>query len=332
MKRKPLIVVVVLILAIAAGWAIRTYWKRNRDRPRSEKKKEPSQPPTFASVPFGKHPKQILHFWKAESATPTPLVLTFHAGAWMEGAPRLEPDSLQKAMLKSGISVASVGYRLIPEAMAEGVEPPVKAAMDDAARALQFVRSKAGEWNLDKTRIAATGGSAGGCTALWLAFHPDLADPQSSDPIARESTRLRCVAVTNAQTTLDPQQMREWTPNSDYGSHAFGIFRDSKGRKVQDFTAFIAQRERLLPWIAKYSPHAQLSADDPPIYLLFEDTPAIGKPQKDATHTVNFGVKLQEQAQRLGVACEVVYPGAPNVQHPRVRDFLLKQLGGGGGK
>src|ERR671928_164208 len=80
--------------------------------------------------------------------------------------------------------------------------PPVKAPLEDAARAIQTLRSKAKEWNLDKTRVGATGGSAGACSSLWLAFHDDMADPKSSDPVARESTRLTCVAVSGAQTTL----------------------------------------------------------------------------------------------------------------------------------
>ena len=66
----------------------------------------------------------------------------------------------------------------------------------------------------------STGGSAGAGISLWLAFHDDLADPQSPDPIARESTRLTCAGVMGPQTTLDPQQMKEWTPNSRYGGHA----------------------------------------------------------------------------------------------------------------
>ena len=55
----------------------------------------------------------------------------------------------------------------------------------------------------------------------WLAFHDDMADPKSGDLVARESTRLACAAVIGAQTTLDPKQMVEWTPNSRYGGHAW---------------------------------------------------------------------------------------------------------------
>ncbi len=120
----------------------------------------------------------------------------------------------------------------------------MKAPLHDAARASQFVRSNAAEWNLDKQRIGATGGSAGTCSSLWLAFHDDLADLKSDDPVARESTRLWCAAVNGAQTTLDPQQMKEWPPNIRYGGHAFG-----KG----SFAQFLAERESILPWIAEYS-------------------------------------------------------------------------------
>ena len=53
-------------------------------------------------------------------------------------------------------------------------------------RAIQFIRSKAGEWSVDKTAFAAYGGSAGAGTSLWLAFHDDMADPHNADPVLCE--------------------------------------------------------------------------------------------------------------------------------------------------
>ena len=175
---------------------------------------------------------------------------------------------------------------------------------------------------------ASTGGSAGACSSLWLAFHNDLADAKSTDPIARESTRLWCAAVNGAQTTLDPQQMKEWTPNSRYGGHAFGFMPDPKDTKTRDtqFAAFLEHRAEVLPWIKEYSPFEHVSADDPPIYLLYSAPPALGQEQKDPTHTANFGVKLQEKCQAAGVACELVYPGAPEVQHKTMDEFLIATL------
>ena len=288
---------------------------------------KPAPTPTFADVAYGKHPRQVLHFWKAESDGPAPLLLFIHGGGW-NGGNRM--SGLSAAMinkyLESGVSVASVEYRFVPEAHAAGVKPPVKWPLEDAARALQFVRSKAAEWNIDKTRIAASGGSAGACSSLWLALHDDMADPASSDPVARESTRLLCAAVTGAQTTLDPKQMKQWTPNSRYGSHAFGIYQQVNGANQPDFAAFLEQRERILPWINEYSPYALVSADDPPIYMVYSAPPAMGQEQKDPTHTANFGVKLQEKLREAGVPCELVYPGAPDVQHPQAQDYVIAKL------
>ena len=200
--------------------------------------------------------------------------------------------------------------------------------MNDAARALQFVRSKASEWNIDKTRIGASGGSAGACSSLWLAFHNDLAEPQSTDPIARESTRLWCAAVNGAQTTLDPKQMKEWTPNSRYGGHAFGFYPDHKDRKTRDtqFPQFLAARESVLPWIKEYSPFEHASAGDPPIYMIYGGPPAMGKEEKDPTHSANFGVKLKEKLDELKVQCELVYPGAPDIKHRTMYEFLVEKL------
>lgn len=283
--------------------------------------------PTKSDVAYGEHPKQVLHFWKAESDQPTPLLFFIHGGGWQAGD-RMNRHLLGMLpnLLNEGISAVSIEYRFIREAVAEGIEPPVKAPLHDAARALQFVRSKAGPWNIDPSRIIACGGSAGACSSLWLAFHDDLADPTSTDPVARQSTRLFGAAVIGAQTTLDPKQMKEWTPNSKYGSHAFGIFKPGAKQFQQDFEAFLLKRGDILDWISEYSPYALVSSDDPPVYLIYAAPPALGKDQKDPTHTSNFGVKLQEHLNSQGVECELVYPGAPHVKHASVEAYLMDRL------
>ncbi len=291
--------------------------KKPAAKPAKAAKPAPPLPKaTLDDVAYGKHPKQVMTFWKAESDKPTPLLFFIHGGGWM-GGNRSSVAGLLPEMLKNGISVVSIEYRFIPEATADKVVPPVKGPLTDAARALQFVRSKAQEWNIDKERIGASGGSAGACSSLWLAFHPDMADPKSDDPIARESTRLWCAAVSGPQTTLDPKQMKEWTPNSKYGGHAFGF---------KNFQEFLDGRDKILPWIAEYSPYALVSSDDPPIYCTFNAPPALGQDQKDPTHTANFGVKLQEHCKECGVPCEVFYPGATDVKHATTGAFLIEKL------
>jgi acetyl esterase/lipase len=281
----------------------------------------PPMKPTLADVRYGPHERNVLDFYQAKSDKPTPLLFFIHGGGWLNG----DKHSMGSPApyLNAGISVVSINYRYTSQA--GDVKPPVKAPLDDAARALQFVRSKAQEWNLDKERIAASGGSAGACSSLWLAYHPDLADPKSSDPIARESTRLWSAAVNVPQTTLDPQQMKEWTPNSRYGGHAFG-FTGNRSKNLSQFDEFLAKRDTILPWIAEYSPYALVTKDDPPVYLAFPTPPNLGHDEKDPTHTANFGVKLQEHCREIGTGCEVAYPGAPDVQHPTIDKYLIEVL------
>jgi acetyl esterase/lipase len=273
--------------------------------------------PTLENVAYGQHARQVLDFYQAKSEQPTPLLFFVHGGGWMNGDKR-NPDFLARS-LASGISVVSINYRLIPDAIAGHDTPPVKACLEDAARALQFVRSKAGEWHIDPKRIGGCGGSAGGCTSLWLAFHSDMADAGSADPIARQSTRLRCVLAFVPQTSLDPLQMRQWIPNNDYGHHAFALASHQE---------FLDKREQLLPWIQEYSPYALATQDDPPVYLFYDSVPALGEPYKDPPHSANFGAGLAEKLKRLGVECELNYPGAAGVQHPDMFGFLLEQLKG----
>ena len=280
--------------------------------------------PTFKCVAYGSHPKQIIDFWRAQSDKPTPLVVYIHSGGWTSGC-YIDGNAYVEDYLKAGISVASVEYRFTPEATLHGVKPPVKGPLDDAARAVQFLRSKAGEWNIRKDRIAAAGVSAGACTSLWLAFHKDLADPKNADPVARESTRLFCAAVHAAQTSLDPAQMKEWTPNSNYGGHAFGFAADPT-KNLSEFDVFLTNRDSILPWIAEYSPYALATPDAPPIYMSYDLAPQVGKEQPDPIHTANFGVKLQERLRELKVDCELVYPGAPDVRHHHVEEYLIERL------
>jgi acetyl esterase/lipase len=273
-------------------------------------------PPTQADVRYGPAERNVFDFWQAKSDKPTPLLFYIHGGGWMGGD---KAGITVEPFLKAGISVVSINYRYISQA--QDVIPPVKAPLHDAARALQLVRSRAGEWNIDSQRIAASGGSAGACSSLWLAFHPDMADPKSEDPIARESTRLFCAAVNGAQTTLDPAQMREWTPNSRYGGHAF-----LKKEEYPNFDAFLAAREKILPWIAEYSPYALVSSDDPPVYLSFGAAPNLGKAEKDPTHTANFGVKLQEHCRANNVLCDLYYPGVTELKYKSTTEYLIAKL------
>ncbi len=271
-------------------------------------------PKQLVDVAYGKHPRQVLDFYPAKSDTPTPVVLYIHGGGWQGGSKKTNP----KSFLDKGISVVAINYRYVRNAQEDKVVPPVKAPLSDAARALQFVRSKAGEWNLDKKRIGATGGSAGACSSLWLALHDDMTDLKSKDPVSRESTRLYCAAVNGAQVSLDPKELREWMPNYRYGAHAFGL---------PNFQSLYDNREKVLKWIEEYSPIEHVSKDDPPIAMFYRgEEPVVGASPKDPTHSGIMGIKLEERLKAVGVNVVLVHPGRPHPKYKSSTEYLIDRL------
>jgi acetyl esterase/lipase len=292
-----------------------------------EQSKRPT--PTFADFSYGSDSeRQRLDFWQARADGPAPVVLLIHGGAWKNGDKTYFDSGAIEPFLAAGVSVAAVNYRFITQAMEQKIEPPVKASLRDAARALQTIRSKAREWNLDPRRIGAMGVSAGACTSLWLALHDDLADPKSSDPIARESTRLTCAGGNGAQTSLDPKEVREWMPNSIYGGHAFGFAAPGRSR-AEEFELLIPNREKLLPWIKEYSPITHVTSDDPPLYFDYPNQkapPVMGQNEPDPTHSAMHGIKLAEKYQALGLEAVVSYPGQLDQKYGTLTKFMIVKL------
>ena len=321
MRRWMFLAVVLMLVPSSVFAQAKTKKEKRQAAPRLK--------PTVADFAYAHDSeKQRFDFWQAKSDKPTPVVLLIHGGGWVGGdksayrTPQIQP------FLDAGISVASIDYRFIPEAMKQKVEPPVKAPLTDCARALQTIRSKAKEWNIDPTRIGSTGSSAGACTSLWLAFHDDLAKPDSSDPIERESTRLKCAAVVSAQTSLDPIEVRGWIPNAVYGGHAFGFAGEGRQRP-DEFKLLLANREKVKPLFKEYSPIELVTKNDPPIYLDYpnqKQQPKAGQEEPDPTHSAMYGVKLAEKLKATGVEVVLAYPGQKDEKYGSPTKFLIEKL------
>lgn len=93
------------------------------------------------------------------SAAPLPVAVWIHGGAWMSG--RGSGPGALLDLLKDGIAVVVVNYRLIQEA-------PHPAQIDDLMDALRFIKKSAREYNLDANRVVLWGSSAGGHLAALL--------------------------------------------------------------------------------------------------------------------------------------------------------------------
>lgn len=274
---------------------------------------EPEKPePTYENFSYGSHERSVLDFWQGQSETPAPLVVYIHGGGFTGGDKGGINAGVLQDLLDVGISVAAVNYRLMSHA-------PLPAAHLDSRRALQLLRSKAKEWNIDKTRVGAFGGSAGAQICMWLAFHDEMADLESSDPVEHESTRLTCVATSGGQTTMDRDWWMKWIPG--YGEP----HRDFFG------TFGVQTQEKYIEKVVEVSALSLISKDDPPIFMSYgmsPDDPIPTDPQKARgwkVHHVIFGIKLKEKMDALGIEADLKYPGAQTT-YTSIPHFFIEKL------
>ena len=271
--------------------------------------------PTHADVHYGAHERQVLDVYLAPSEKPTPLLIYIHGGGFVGGDKHTLTADVIRRCHAAGVSVAAIHYRFV-------TTDPFPAPQRDAARAVQFLRSKAVEWHLDPNRFAAYGGSAGAGLSLWLGFHDDLADPASSDPVARQSTRLKAVGSIGGQSTYDPNVIKAWIGGRAYEHPS--IFKCYNIQSIDQITDPMLQ-----PLYDEVSAIRHLTADDPPVYMLYSEAdaplPAGSRPGQGIHHPV-FGHKLKAEMDRLGI--ENVYQHTSDAPSGRgdMLDSLLKWL------
>lgn len=289
--------------------------KKRGDKPHSQPQED--IPPSQPDVKYGPYNQNVLDFYKADSGTPTPALVFFHGGGFTHGNKRL--TTLQQQCLAHGISAVSANYRLTSP---KGIT--VLESMLDGARVIQYIRSKAEDWNIDPTRIAVSGGSAGGCMSVWLATSDDLADPANEDPISRYSSRVLCACCGGAQTTLDIQVILSKIGGNKSIHPSIPALFDiaSVEEGLSDTNA--------LRIIRQCSALNHVTEDDSPLYLTYSTVPPEGLyPETtdiaESIHSAKFGLLIKEKYDPLGLKCTINYPGHRASESDL--DFLLRQFG-----
>ncbi len=286
MKSHSLIAFLLVLCAVQSANA--QPGKRRKPKP------PPFVPPTLAEVRYGAHERNVMDVWQVDSAKPAPVLVAIHGGAFRHGDKSVS-NAVLKGCLNSGIAVVAITYRYSQDAIAP-------AQHLDAARAVQFIRHNSGKWNLDPGRIAAIGGSAGAGLSLWLGFHADLADPNSKDPIARQSTRLTCMAVNNGQSSYDPRVIRDLFPEAE-------IYRTSAlaqlfGVDLKRLDELPAEKYQLFEEVSAIT---HLTEDDPPVLMTYDsdmETPISSN--SIGIHHPRFGKLLKDNMDQLHIECQLL--------------------------
>ncbi len=185
-----------------------------------------------------------LDAYLVESDKSTPVLIFIHGGGWRQGDKRGLPRFLKEPLFEAGISIVSINYRLTDVA-------PYPAQVDDCTRAVQFVRSKAKEWNINPGRIALMGASAGGHLSLWVGLHDDRKKPDSPDPVERQSSRVSCIV-----NYFGPTDFRLLRPLERRHPAYMALFGGKKGDAKENIPDAV---------IEAASPITYVSSDDPPV-------------------------------------------------------------------
>ena len=300
--------------------------KARAARPAASPRASIAPAPTLENISYGPVPRNVLDFWRtpdASAAQPAPVVIYIHGGGFIgDDKSRARNERLIQQCLDAGVSFAAINYRYL----APGT--PIQDVLRDCARAVQFIRSKSAEWHIDKTRVAAYGGSAGAGTSLWLAFHDDLADPKNADPVLRESTRLICAGA------ISPQASYNWTHWPDLvGEDAVkrfsGVYNFSLlyGLSTPEELASPAGKKIL----ADCDMLALASKDDPPVFISSTLPDLSLNNSNQFLHHPKHGQALYDRCREVGVTVVASIPAvgiAPPATGPKTWPALLfAQLG-----
>jgi acetyl esterase/lipase len=132
--------------------------------------KLPEDTPTLTAYPAPKD--------KATGAA----VIVFPGGGYSHLSEIKEGSDVAAMFNKLGITAFVLKYRL-------GMRYHAPTQLQDAARAVRIVRSKATEYGIDANKIGVLGFSAGGHLAATIATHFDVGKADDKDPIERVSSR-----------------------------------------------------------------------------------------------------------------------------------------------
>lgn len=248
--------------------------------------------PDLENVHYGPHERNVLDLWKAKADHPTPLILNIHGGGFVQGDKTSVPMYLLRYALDHGISVATINYRYSTQA-------PYPAPMEDGARAVQFLRSKAREWNLDPHKFAASGGSAGAGILMWVGFSKDMADPSSSDPVKRESSKLQVLGPVDGQSTYDPREVNKLVGEETAKISALRLLVGLKpGQQPDEHSWHLSEQA---------SPITHVTASAPPVFMYYSRPmrPLPVENSGEGIHNPRMGYLLKEKMDKLGVECQV---------------------------
>jgi len=154
-------------------------------------------------------------------------------------------------LVEAGYTVFALNHRLAPTFK-------YPAHLEDAQRAIRFIRHNADKYGINPYRIGGVGGSSGGHMTSLIGYLGGAGDPADPDPVNRESARLQAIVPWAPPTDLPAM-------NETFGSPSFASFF---GMRLFDRDPKTSLRYRTY---SQASPIVHVTPDDPPTMMIHGD-------------------------------------------------------------
>ena len=158
-------------------------------------------PAPAARIAYGTAPSQYAELFVPAGPGPHPVVVLVHGGCWTVKFGGIDQmKNLAGALAANGIAVWNVEYRRVDEA--GGGYPGM---YHDMNAALELLRANAARYQLDTSRIAAVGHSAGGQLVQWIGGRVRL--PQGSPLRVEDPLPVRSIVSLGGLANLRREQV-----------------------------------------------------------------------------------------------------------------------------
>ena len=275
----------------------------------------------YKNISYGPDRKNTLDLWIADSKSNSPFVIYIHGGGFGAGSKNAAYSKNNfkrvKKLLKNNISFATIDYSF------KNNEDFLFSSLNDAKRALQFLRFNSEKYNLLKDKVALMGSSAGATSSLWIGLQDDMSDKNSPDPILRESTKVSCIVGMAAAHSLN---LNRWKNMADVDeAYLKSIFKKYLGK--MDAEKWM-QRSFDENYISEVDFFEKMDANDPPIFIFNPGKNRKPKNIADFHHNPLHAKVLKQKADSLKLKNVVYAPriGIIDKSGQGVVDFIIENL------
>ena len=233
----------------------------------------------------------------------SPVIVWAHGGAWRYGSKEspLTPQLVSTMTSEKGYAIASINYRLTPEAV-------FPAQIHDVKAAIRWLRAHADEFNLDPENIGAIGSSGGGTLVSLLGTADDI--PQLEGDVGGNlnySSEVKAVVDIFGPTNLKVFLVQECLPPKPETAGLCLLLTSALG-----CTVGCSQEEKEIR-ATRASPINYVTKDHPPFLILHGD--------QDDLVPIQVSQEFHKALQKSGVESTLII--AEGVGHER--NVLLSQ-------